>query len=114
MYFIKHFQLNIYNFNFHYIQVRYSCVVALSVMFVIRNTKYEVMEFLAGTANVARMMAAITSAVHGINTLFLLYLLACKWNDVVDSLRLLSLKDSMYNYQTKAEIKQVQKINYNQ
>lgn len=87
--------------------MRYSCVVAMSVLYVIRNIKYEVMQFLATTAHVALMMAAINSIVHGINTLALLYLLAFKWSEVVNSLRLLNTANSMYQDQTQTEIKQL-------
>lgn len=81
--------------------------MVLSVLHIIRNTKYEIMEFLSAEGSVAGMMAAASSFIYGLNTLSLMYLLTFRWEDVVRSLCLLNMAGSMYLGQTIAQIQQV-------
>lgn len=72
------------------------------------------MEFFSKDGHVARLMAAVSSAAYGINTLSLMYLLALKWEEMVQALRLLRIADSMYLGQTSSQTKQVRIIYINE
>lgn len=88
-------------------QVCYSCGVVLVILHEIRTIKFDAMEFFGRKGNIARMMGAIFVAVYGINTMCLMYFLAFKWEVVIESLRSLNFRESMYLSRTRAQVNQV-------
>lgn len=54
------------------------------------------------------MMASVSNSIYGLNTFSLMYLLTFKWDEVVQSLRLLNIADSMYLGQATKNTKQVE------
>lgn len=82
-------------------------MVVTVIFYEIRTVKFDAMEFVAKEGHIGRMMGAIFVSVYGINTMYLIYFLAFKWDVMLQTLGALNFGDSMYLNSTRKQVNKV-------
>lgn len=90
-----------------YLQIRYSIVALLSVLYILRNIKYDTMEFLGNDGQMDMLLGAAFNAVFGVNLVSLMFLLMFKWKGVTECLSSMAFLDGLHLAGTSAQLKKV-------